>query len=57
VLADETLSAQEKLLVIIRRLPFRHPKKLTLDMIGRYMRLTTRRVKQIGASLRRQRKL
>jgi hypothetical protein len=53
VLEDEALSAQEKLLLIIRRLPIEYPKKLTLDVIAGYMGLTPRRIKQIHASLRR----
>jgi len=53
VLEDETLSAPEKLLLIIHQLPIKHPKKLTLEVIAAYMGLTPRRIKQIHASLRR----
>jgi hypothetical protein len=57
VLGDDTLSAQEKLLLIIRRLPFRRPKKLTTHVLSMLMRLTERRIKQIVASLRQRGKL
>jgi hypothetical protein len=45
VLDDQTISAQDKLLLIIRKLPFRQPRKLTQDVLGTFMGLTTRRVK------------
>jgi hypothetical protein len=56
-LPDKDLSAQEKLLLIIRRLPFKHPKKLTQDVVSSFMGLTVRRIKQMVASLRQRGKI
>jgi hypothetical protein len=56
VLPDGSLSAQEKLLLIILGAHIKNPR-LTREMIARYLRLTPRRVGQMLATLRQSGKL